>query len=114
MRPYKKGRSKGVLVRAFVREAKACEVVDLANKTAPAAEMTLISPEGFFEVLIPGRDEVFRYQLRVTLHSGEIRQFYDPYSFLPTLGEQDLYLFNEGNEHRIYEKLGSHLRVIDG
>lgn len=114
MRPFKKGRTQGVLVRAFIREAKACEVVDLGGKTAPAAQMELLAPEGFFEVLIPNRTEVFRYQLRATLHSGEIRQFFDPYSFLPTLGEQDLYLFNEGNEHRIYEKLGSHLRVIDG
>ena len=114
MRPFKKGRSQGLLVRAFIREAKACEVVDLANKSEPAYEMELLAPEGFFEVFIPKRKDVFRYQLRATLHSGEIRQFFDPYSFLPTLGEQDLYLFNEGNEHRIYEKLGSHLRVIDG
>ncbi len=114
MRPFKKGRSQGVIVRAFVRDAKACDVVDLAKKTAPAVEMELLAPEGFFEVFIPKCKEVFRYQLRVTLHSGEIRQFFDPYSFLPTLGAQDLYLFNEGNEHRIYEKLGSHLRVIDG
>jgi 1,4-alpha-glucan branching enzyme len=114
MRPAKKGRSQGVIVRAFVRDAKACEVVDLAKKSAPGIEMEPLAPEGFFEVFIPKCKDVFRYQLRVTLHSGEIRQFFDPYSFLPTLGEQDLYLFNEGNEHRIYEKLGSHPRVIDG
>jgi 1,4-alpha-glucan branching enzyme len=114
MRPMKKGRGQGVLVRAFVREAKSCEVIDLDKKTATAVPMECLAPEGFFEVFIPRRKEVFRYQLRVTLHSGEIRQFFDPYSFLPTLGEQDLYLFNEGNEHRIYEKLGSHPRVIDG
>jgi len=50
----------------------------------------------------------------VKLHSGGIRQGYDPYSFLPTLGEQDVYLFNEGNEHRIYQKLGAHVRIIKG
>ena len=114
MRPAQKGRIHGVLVRAFIREAMACEVVDMADKHAPAVEMESLAKEGFFEVFIPSRKEVFRYQLRATLHCGEIRQFFDPYSFLPTLGEQDLYLFNEGNEHRIYEKLGSHLRVIDG
>src|SRR5439155_7646144 len=36
------------------------------------------------------------------------------YSFLTTLGETDLYLFGQGNERRIYDKLGAHLRVIDG
>jgi 1,4-alpha-glucan branching enzyme len=34
--------------------------------------------------------------------------------FLPTLGETDLYLFGQGNERRIYDKLGAQLRVIDG
>ena len=61
-----------------------------------------------------GRRRSFRYQLRVRLRSGEIRQFFDPYAFLPVLGEQDLYLFNEGNEHRIYTKLGAHVREMDG
>ena len=88
MRPFKKGRSQGLLVRAFIREAKACEVVDLANKSEPAYEMELLAPEGFFEVFIPKRKDVFRYQLRATLHSGEIRQFFDPYSFLPTLASR--------------------------
>jgi 1,4-alpha-glucan branching enzyme len=76
--------------------------------------MEQLAPEGFFEVFLPKRKAHFRYQLRVTYPSGELRQFYDPYRFLPTLGEQDLYLFNEGNEHLIYEKLGAHLREIDG
>ena len=31
----------------------------------------------------------------------------DAYSFLPTLGETDLYLFGQGNERRIYDKLGA-------
>ncbi len=110
MRPHKKGRSQGVLVRAFIREAKACSVVDLAKNTA--VEMEMLATEGFFEVFIPRRKEVYAYQLRVTMHSGEIRQFYDPYAFLPTLSEQDLYLFNEGNEHRIYQKLGAHIRTL--
>ena len=28
--------------------------------------------------------------------------------------DYDLYLFNEGNHHRIYEKLGAHPMVVDG
>jgi 1,4-alpha-glucan branching enzyme len=30
------------------------------------------------------------------------------------LSQQDLYLFNEGTEHHIYQKLGAHVREIDG
>ena len=76
--------------------------------------MEKVADDGVFEVLIPKRTEVFRYQLRITTTSGEMRQSFDPYSFLPTLGPQDLYLFNEGNEHRVYDKLGAHLRTMDG
>ena len=76
--------------------------------------MTRLSPDGLFEVFIPRRKEHFRYQLRLRTPNGETHQIHDPYSFLPTLGDQDLYLFNEGNEHRIYDKLGAHLRTVDG
>ena len=30
------------------------------------------------------------------------------------LSDQDLYLFNEGNHYRLYEKLGSHFLTVDG
>ena len=69
---------------------------------------------GLFEVFIPKRPDVFKYQLRATYPGGEVRQYWDPYCFLPALGPQDLYLFNEGNEHRIYTKLGAHPRVLGG
>ena len=112
MHPHKQGRSKGVVVRALLRDAGECSVVEVGGKGD--WPMTRLAPEGLFEVFIPKRPAVFRYQLWTTRPGGEVRQFFDPYAFLPTLGEQDLYLFNEGNEHRIYEKLGAHLRVIDG
>jgi 1,4-alpha-glucan branching enzyme len=120
MHPAKPGRGKGVVVRALIREAAECTVIDARDGAALMAggaarwPMQQLAPEGFFEVFIPHQADVFRYQLRVKLHGGEIRQFYDPYAFLPTLGELDLYLFNEGNEHRIYKKLGAHFRLVDG
>jgi 1,4-alpha-glucan branching enzyme len=114
MHPIERRRSKGVVARALIRGATACEVVDLDAPKPSAFPMKLLAPEGFFEVFIPRRPDVFRYQLRASYANGEVRQFFDPYCFLPTLGEQDLYLFNEGNEHRIYEKLGSHVRDLGG
>ncbi len=112
MHPITRSRQQGVVVRALLRNAIACTVVDAG--TGENWEMKLIAPEGLFEVFIAQRPGVFRYQLRLTTPTGEMRQFFDPYCFLPTLGEQDLYLFNEGNEHRVYDKLGAHLRTIDG
>jgi 1,4-alpha-glucan branching enzyme len=103
----------GVVVRAFLRGAAACEVVEPDSPDAPPHAMEKVGPEGFFEVAIPKRD-VFKYQFRAIYSGGEIRQFFDPYCFLPTIGEQDLYLFNEGNEHRIYGKLGAQRRNLGG
>jgi 1,4-alpha-glucan branching enzyme len=111
MHPTTRQKAKGVVVRTFVRQSASCAVVDAVS--GQLWPMKAISDEGVYEVFIKERPQVFRYQLRVTTLTGEMRQFYDPYSFLPTLGDQDLYLFNEGNEHRVYEKLGAHLRTID-
>ncbi len=113
MHPQRRGRLQGVVVRAFLREAAACEVVDVDGAPPAAIPMERVAPEGVFEVFIPKRT-AFKYQLRATYPNGELRQFFDPYCFLPTLGAQDLYLFNEGNELRIYEKLGAHLRDLGG
>jgi 1,4-alpha-glucan branching enzyme len=103
---------KGLLVRAFLQDAKSCEVVDL--DTDDRYPMKQVSKEGVFEGQIKDREDVFAYRLRVERHNGEIHQFYDPYRFLPTLNEEDLYLFNKGDDHRVYQKLGAHLRTIDG
>jgi 1,4-alpha-glucan branching enzyme len=114
MHPLVYRRSHGVVVRALVHNAVSCEVVELDAQPPKGHPMTRLAPEGAFEVFISKRPTVFRYQLRATYANGESRQFFDPYCFLPTLGEQDLYLFNEGNEHRIYEKLGAHVRDLGG
>jgi 1,4-alpha-glucan branching enzyme len=58
--------------------------------------------------------EVFPYQLKMTLESGRVEVFHDSYSFMPTLTDLDIYLFNAGDHHRIYDKLGAHCTEIDG
>ena len=70
-------RKKGVIVRAFVREAARCDVID--DDAGGAIAMTPVAPQGVFAGFIPGRPDVFRYQLRATLHNGDVRQFFDPY-----------------------------------
>jgi len=57
---------------------------------------------------------VFAYDLHITYKNGATQHTRDAYSFLPTLGEGDLYLFGKGDERRIYDKLGAHLRAVDG
>jgi len=111
MHPAVRGRSKGVVVRALLPGASGCAVIE--DGAAPVS-MKLLDPEGFFEVFIPRRPGVYAYRLRATHADGQTREFLDPYCFLPSLGDTDLYLFNEGNEHRIYDKLGAHLRDMGG
>jgi 1,4-alpha-glucan branching enzyme len=114
MHPSSRKGKPGLVVRAFLQGAKACEVVDIKDDKQPRFPLSKIADEGFFEGFIEGREEPFSYRLRTETYSMEVRQFFDPYSFHPTLGDQDLYLFNEGNENRLYTKLGSHAREIEG
>src|SRR6266542_2738367 len=114
MHPATHQSRRGLVVRALVQDARSCEVVDYRNEPEQRYPMEQLDALGVFETFINERTEVFRYRLRVEKTNGEIREFYDSYSFLPTLSDQDLYLFNEGTEHRVYQKLGAHPRVVDG
>src|SRR6266536_3064688 len=114
MHPVTHQGRRGLAVRAFVQDARSCEVVDCQSGPERRYPAERLDGLGFFETFIDERTEVFRYRLRVEKTNGEIRQFYDPYSFLPTLSDQDLYLFNEGTEHRVYQKLGAHPREVNG
>lgn len=51
------------------------------------------------------------YRLRITWPGFEPRVTADPYAFLPTLGETDIYLIAEGRHERLWEVLGSHLKT---
>ena len=99
----------GVVVRAYLINAASCEVVDAADDMKNRYAMRRLDDSGLYEVEIKGRG-IFGYRLRTTSYAGEVRQFYDPYSFLPTLDEDDLYLIGKGDEHKIYDKLGGHLK----
>ncbi|GAB4229917.1 MAG: 1,4-alpha-glucan branching enzyme [Elainellaceae cyanobacterium] len=68
----------------------------------------------FFECVLEREHLNKNYQLRLKEGEHE-RVIYDPYAFRsPLMTEYDIYLFGEGNHHRIYEKMGSHVTEIDG
>ena len=54
------------------------------------------------------------YELEVEYPDGNTFTVRDPYAFLPTLGELDLHLAMEGRHEQLYERLGAHVREIDG
>ncbi|HEX8311391.1 MAG TPA: 1,4-alpha-glucan branching enzyme, partial [Chthoniobacteraceae bacterium] len=100
-------------VRIFRPEARTVVVRDLgqAGREFPALQL---HPGGFFEAVLDGAEERFRYELKFTGYDGHEWSERDPYSFGQLLGPLDLHLFAEGNHFEIYKKLGAHLQEIDG
>ena len=108
------GGKAGVVVRALLPTAKKVEVQPVHEKDRPAFELKRIPNTDVFEGVTTLANAVYAYDLVITDHQGQTRRTRDAYSFLPTLGEADLFLFGKGDERKIYDKLGAHLRTIDG
>jgi 1,4-alpha-glucan branching enzyme len=108
------GDNSGLVVRALIPTAAKIEVVPTHEHDKPSFKLKRLDDSGLFEGISRDARRVYAYDLRVTDYEGRTWQNRDPFSFLPTLGETDLYLFGQGNELRIYEKLGAQLRTIDG
>jgi len=102
---------RGVVVRAFRPGADAVSVKPEGDGTFP---LERVHPAGVFEAELPKRKLPLRYRLEVTYPPGKTVELDDPYTFLPTLGEIDLHLAAEGRHERLYDKLGAHVRDIDG
>jgi 1,4-alpha-glucan branching enzyme len=101
----------GVVIRAFRPDA--AKVVARPQSGEPV-ELSRAHPAGLFEGEIPGASLPIRYELEVSYEQGGTFTLRDPYAFLPTLGEIDLYLAGEGRHEELYEKLGAHVREVDG
>ena len=107
----------GVVVRALQPDATQAELLLLEGAGQLAVVETIAMErleDGLFGALLPGRTIEQRYRFRFTLPSGDRFEREDPYRLWPTLGEQDLHLFNEGRHLRLWEVLGAHARQHDG
>ncbi len=94
----------GVVVRAFRPDALRIELLpEFGGKLAMTHRHG-----GLFEARINGRSEGFNYLLEVHYPGGAQYTLRDPYSFLPTLGEVDLYLAGEGSHQKLWQRLGAH------
>lgn len=58
-----------------------------------------------------GHRERADYRLEVTWPDQEPQVKADPYYFLPTVGEMDIYLFSEGRHERLWEILGANIKT---
>jgi 1,4-alpha-glucan branching enzyme len=102
----------GFVIRAFIPNASEINIIDLTENTK--YKMEKIHESGFFQGIVVDKQDFFTYQLEVTDYLENTFTFYDPYCFLPVITDYDLHLFNEGNHHTIYEKLGAHIINIKG
>ena len=57
--------------------------------------------------------EIPDYRLEVVYAGGEPRRVDDAYRYLPTLGEMDIHLINEGRHEELWQVLGAHVRTYD-
>ncbi|MBA2113869.1 1,4-alpha-glucan branching protein GlgB [Bremerella alba] len=78
--------------------------------------MNMIHPAGLFEVMCPmdGVTEKGQYQLRVDGGSGQMKTLHDPYAFPSYFTGFDIHLLGEGKHWNSYDKMGAHLRTVNG
>ncbi|OZG57995.1 glycogen-branching enzyme [Bifidobacterium tissieri] len=53
------------------------------------------------------------YRVRTEYEDGSSSLADDPYRYMPTVGDMDMYLFGEGRHERLWEVLGAHVHTYD-
>jgi 1,4-alpha-glucan branching enzyme len=90
--------------------------------------MRRIHPAGFYEAICPwpldnpqrpSGDETDtglagQYLIKFADEQGSEKTMHDPYAFPPLLSDYDLYLLGEGTHWDAYNRLGAHLRTVNG
>jgi len=101
----------GVVVRGCHPDATAAECV-LPDGTVVAMEPLKVA--GYFGAFVRGASAPLRYRLRFHFAGGGVWEQEDPYRFLPSLGDMDIYLISEGTHRALWQVLGAHPRQLDG
>ncbi|MGH7665559.1 MAG: 1,4-alpha-glucan branching protein GlgB [Gemmatimonadaceae bacterium] len=102
----------GIAVRAYHPDATSVECI--AGDCGATIALERDGSGGMFAAFLPGKAMPFRYRLRFGFPDGTSQERGDPYRFLPTVGEVDLHLFNEGTHRRLWDRLGAHPIEVDG
>jgi 1,4-alpha-glucan branching enzyme len=103
-------------IRAFQPRAVEAQIL-LQGKSEPIP-MRRYRDTGFFEATLPTPSEAAptasSYRLRFRNHYGDVWEAHDTYAFPYLLSEFDLYLMGEGRHYDTYEKLGAHVKTLEG
>lgn len=110
----RKNGSRAWVVRVLEPDAVKVQLVWQEPRRPRPRELRRLHDAGLFEAVFRPRAHPHPYLLQVTYADGNTVTRYDAYFFSPRLTDFDLYLFGEGNHHRIYEKLGAHFTREQG
>jgi len=83
--------------------------VEVAYRGATPGRVSLTHEHGGIWVGVLPVADVPDYRLHVAYDGGSPAELDDPYRFLPTLGETDLHLVNEGRHEQLWDVLGAHV-----
>jgi 1,4-alpha-glucan branching enzyme len=102
----REGEEPVVVVRVLEPHAVAVGVYWDDEESTVARPLTMLHAGGLFEGRIPYRRPLVPYRLAIRYQDGNTHTRPDPYYFAPQITDFDLYLFGQGNHHRIWSKLG--------
>ncbi|MBV9206223.1 MAG: 1,4-alpha-glucan branching protein GlgB [Actinobacteria bacterium] len=95
----------GVVVRALRPRAESVTFVGEDGRRVPMTHVR----DGVWAVTLDA-EKVPDYRIATVYPGGDETVRDDPYRYLPTLGEFDLYLISEGRHEELWRVLGSHVR----
>jgi len=103
-------------IRAFQPRAVEAQII-LPGQASPI-RMRRLRDTGFYEATLPTPSDVApapsSYRLRFRNEYGDTWEAHDTYAFPYLLTEFDLYLMGEGRHYDTYEKLGAHVKTLEG
>jgi 1,4-alpha-glucan branching enzyme len=102
---------KTMVVRALRPHAK--QLILQAGKQKPVT-MERIHENGLFEATVKATAKNFTYHFIETTYDDHEHIVYDPYAYPPVLTDFDVHLLGEGRHFNAYDRLGAHLREVDG
>ncbi len=106
----------GWAVRFFLPWAAEAGII--LNGAASAVPARKLYPEGIFEATLPSaaQDALAPSHYRILYRTAEGREVatHDTYAFPYLLSDFDLHLIGEGRHYDTYEKIGAHVRTVEG
>jgi 1,4-alpha-glucan branching enzyme len=99
---------KGFVIRVVRPLAKTVTAVLANGKRVALAHLD----EGLWQCSYPGPGQ--SYLIETTYENGPAWTAEDPYRFVPSVGDVDLYLWGEGRHEQLWHVLGSHYRPHEG